>query len=397
MHDVLSLIGRSEELFNRDIEDLNSQLVELVRDHSFLVIGGAGSIGQAVVKELFQRKPKVLHVVDISENSLVELIRDIRSSLGYIQADFRTFVIDCGSINFEFFLRQQGPYDYVLNLSAIKHVRNEKDPYSLMRMIEVNVLNTEAILNILRQEKTKKYFSVSTDKATNPVSMMGATKRVMEILLMAASRFLPVSTSRFANVAFSDGSLLHGFGQRIAKRQPLTAPMDIKRYFMTDRESGQLCLLSCLLGHNRDIFFPKLDKDLDLLSFADLAENYLQSLGWEPYHCKTEDEARIMVNELSPHGQWPCFFVQTDTSGEKEIEEFYTWDQELDMDRFADIGVIKNPEPEGDLDSLRQMTKEIRDIQRRGYWEKQELIDIFESMLPEFSHMETGRYLDDKM
>ncbi len=397
MHDVLSLIGRSEELFNRDIEDLNSQLVELVRDHSFLVIGGAGSIGQAVVKELFQRKPKVLHVVDISENSLVELIRDIRSSLGYIQADFRTFVIDCGSINFEFFLRQQGPYDYVLNLSAIKHVRNEKDPYSLMRMIEVNVLNTEAILNILRQEKTKKYFSVSTDKATNPVSMMGATKRVMEILLMAASRFLPVSTSRFANVAFSDGSLLHGFGQRIAKRQPLTAPMDIKRYFMTDRESGQLCLLSCLLGHNRDIFFPKLDKDLDLLSFADLAENYLQSLGWEPYHCKTEDEARIMVNELSPHGQWPCFFVQTDTSGEKEIEEFYTWDQELDMDRFADIGVIKNPGPEGDLDSLRQMTKEIRDIQRRGYWEKQELIDIFESMLPEFSHMETGRYLDDKM
>ncbi len=322
MYNILRLIGRSEELFRSDIDNYQNKLANLVKDNSFLVIGGAGSIGQAVVKELFIRHPKTLHIVDISENNLAELIRDLRSSLGYIQGDFRTFAVDCGSLEFELLFQQEGPYDYVLNLSAMKHVRNEKDPYSLMRMIEVNILNTDKTIKMAIEAGTKKYFSVSTDKAANPVSMMGATKGVMEILLMVRSKFIPVSTSRFANVAFSAGSLLDGFRQRLTKRQPLTAPMDIKRYFMTDKESGQLCLMACLLGENRDIFFPKLNLDRDLRSLADLAENYLLSLGLKPYLCQTEQEARTKINELPLQEKWPCYFARTDTSGEKDIEEY---------------------------------------------------------------------------
>ena len=274
--DVLTLLGRETPLLGEDIETAELQLASMVGEARFLVIGGAGSIGQAVTKEIFKRKPLKLHVVDINENNMVELVRDIRSSLGYIDGDFRTFAIDCGSREFEVLIASEGPYDYVLNLSALKHVRSEEDAYTLMRMIEVNISNTLKTVRLAKLYGAKKYFCVSTDKAANPVNMMGASKRIMEMFLVRESLNLPISTARFANVAFSDGSLLHGFNNRFLKQQPLAAPNDVRRYFVTPQESGELCLLSCLLGCNRDIFFPKLSEDLHLIRFSDIARRYLR-------------------------------------------------------------------------------------------------------------------------
>ena len=252
--DTLELIGRSKNLFTKDLKKYEKELNEKVSSSKFLVIGGAGSIGQAVTKEIFNRNPRKLHVVDISENNMVELVRDIRSSEGYISGEFKTFTLDVGSYEYDAFIKADGKYDYVLNLSALKHVRSEKDPFTLMRMVEVNILNTIKTIDQARSNGTKKYFCVSTDKAANPVNMMGASKRIMELFLMRESRSIDISTARFANVAFSDGSLLHSFSQRIQKKQPIVAPNDIKRYFVTRQESGELCLMSCLLGDNRDIF-----------------------------------------------------------------------------------------------------------------------------------------------
>ena len=288
---VLNLIGRTKPLFHDDIAIQNQKLNSIVERSHFLVIGGAGSIGQAVVREIFKRNPLSLHVVDINENNMVELVRDIRSTLGYIEGEFKTFSIDCGSIEFEALIQHKKKYDYVFNLSALKHVRSEKDPFTLMRLIEVNILNTIKTLKLVRDCDVKKYFCVSTDKAANPVNMMGASKRIMEMFLMRESESINISTARFANVAFSDGSLLHGFNQRFSKQQPISAPNDVKRYFITQQESGELCLMSCLLGHNRDIFFPKLDEDLDLITFSELAERFVKYFGFSPYICSSEEEA----------------------------------------------------------------------------------------------------------
>ena len=241
---ILSLIGRQTELFSSDIAAHENALSAEVSKSKFLVLGGAGSIGQAVTKEIFKRHPQKLHVVDISENNMVELVRDIRSSFGYIAGDFQAFALDIGSIEYDAFFAADGDFDYVLNLSALKHVRSEKDPYTLMRMIDVNVFNTEKTIDQAIAKGAKKYFCVSTDKAANPVNMMGASKRIMEMYLMRKSTEINISTARFANVAFSDGSLLHGFNQRIQKLQPIVAPNDIKRYFVTPKESGELCLIS---------------------------------------------------------------------------------------------------------------------------------------------------------
>ncbi|MFT5243993.1 MAG: FlaA1/EpsC-like NDP-sugar epimerase, partial [Psychroserpens sp.] len=283
----LELIGRNKMLFTKDIQSHKDELYSKVSSSKFLVLGGAGSIGQAVVKEIFKRNPLKLHVVDISENNLVEVVRDIRSSFGYIKGDFKTFALDIGSIEYDAFIASDGHYDYVLNLSALKHVRSEKDPFTLMRMINVNVFNTDKTIQQSIDKKVKKYFCVSTDKAANPVNMMGASKRIMEMFLMRRSQEINISTARFANVAFSDGSLLHGFNQRIQKKQPIVAPNDIKRYFVVPQEAGELCLSSCVLGDNRDIFFPKLEESLHLISFADIAVKYLKNLGYEPYLCET--------------------------------------------------------------------------------------------------------------
>ena len=393
---VLELIGRTEPLFAADIERREAELSAAVAESRFLVIGGAGSIGQAVAREIFKRRPRALHVVDISENNLVELVRDLRSTLGYITGDFRTFAIDCGSVGFDALMRWSGGYDYILNLSALKHVRSEKDPFTLMRMVDVNILNTNRTLDWAREQGARKYFCVSTDKAANPVNMMGASKRIMEMFLMRASLETPISTARFANVAFSDGSLLHGFNQRLAKRQPLAAPRDVRRYFVTPQESGELCLMSCLLGENRDIFFPKLSEQLHLTTFDAIAVKYLAALGYEAVPCASEEEARARVEELIPRGQWPCYFADSDTTGEKDFEEFFTEREVLDMERFESIGVIRN-EPVFDAERLDRFVRRIAELKAAGRWDKPDLVALFHAMIPDFAHRETGKYLDARM
>jgi FlaA1/EpsC-like NDP-sugar epimerase len=396
MSDVLNLIGRDRPLFMADIEHHEEELSKIVAASRFLVIGGAGSIGQAVTREIFKRNPQVLHVVDISENNMVELVRDIRSTLGYIKGDFRTFAIDCGGREFEALMHASGGYDYVLNLSALKHVRSEKDPFTLMRLIQVNVTNTVKTMELARTYGARKYFCVSTDKAANPVNMMGASKRIMEMFLMRASEGLPLSTARFANVAFSDGSLLHGFNQRFAKRQPIAAPNDVRRYFVTPQESGELCLMSCLMGENRDIFFPKLSENLHLTTFSDIAVRYLRGLGYEPYECASEEEARDRAEELIAQKKWPCYFFSSDTTGEKDFEEFFTDSEILDMERFDSIGIIKNSSG-FDIVKLQYFEATLAAIKAQPTWEKAEIVDLFNYMIPDFAHKETGKYLDARM
>lgn len=327
---------------------------------------------------------------------MVELVRDLRSSFGYIDGDFQTFALDIGSLEYDAFIESDGKYDYVLNLSALKHVRSEKDPFTLMRMIDVNVFNTEKTVKQSIEKGTKKYFCVSTDKAANPVNMMGASKRIMEMYLMSLSQKITISTARFANVAFSDGSLLHGFNQRIQKRQPIVAPNDIKRYFVTPKESGELCLMSCIFGENRDVFFPKLNQDLHLITFADIAIKYLSELGYEPYLCQSEEEARALMATLPHQKKWPCLFTNSDTTGEKDFEEFFTDSEVLDMNRFENFGIIKN-EGNFSTDKIDLFTNTISEFKKSKKWNKEQLVDLFFKMIPDFGHKETGKYLDSKM
>ena len=393
---ILNLIGRDSALFEEDINRLEKQITAIVNKSNFLVIGGAGSIGQAVTNEIFKRHPNKLHVIDINENNMVELVRNLRSTLGYIKGDFKTFSIDCGGVEFEALMNTEGPYDYVFNLSALKHVRSEKDPYTLMRMLKVNIFNTIKTFRLAYKHGAKKYFCVSTDKAANPVNMMGASKRIMEMFLMRESETMPISMARFANVAFSDGSLLHGFNQRFAKRQPFSAPNDVRRYFVTPQESGELCLMSGLLGENREIFFPKLSEHLHLITFSDIAERYLRQMGYEPFCCPSEEEARDRAAELIAKKQWPCYFFSSDTTGEKDFEEFFTDREDLDMSRFNGVGTIKN-QPIYDSQKLDNFSSGVQALREKGSWDKQAILDLFFDLLPEFAHKETGKYLDQRM
>ena len=396
MNKLLAMIGREEGFFKLDIESNSANIGDIVLKSRFLVLGGAGSIGQAVVREIFKRNPRKLHVVDISENNLAELVRDVRSSFGYIEGEFKTFSLDIGSIEYDAFIKFDGQYDYVLNLSALKHVRSEEDPFTLMRMIDVNIFNTNKTIKQSAKNGIKKYFCVSTDKATNPVNMMGASKRIMEMFLMRSSLSIDISTARFANVAFSDGSLLHGFNQRIEKKQPIAVPSDIKRYFITPQESGELCLMSCIFGENRDIFFPKLSETIHLKSFSDIAIKYLKDKGYEAYICKTEDEARELVKKLPEQGKWPCLFTKSDTTGEKEFEEFYTDKETLDMDRFESFGVIKN-KSEYNACQLDNFENAINQLRSSMSWNKKSIVNEFFKMIPKFRYHDNGRYLDGKM
>ncbi len=393
---ILSLIGRSEPLFSEDIGNFEYEIRTIVESSSFLVLGGAGSIGCAVVKEIFKRNPKRLHVVDISENNLVELVRDVRSSFGYITGDFKTFALDIGSDIYDQYIKNQDSFDYVLNLSALKHVRSEKDIFTLMRMIDVNVFNTEKTINQSLEHGTKKYFSVSTDKAANPVNLMGASKRMMEKVLLNKSSSIDISTARFANVAFSDGSLLFGFNKRIEKLQPLVAPCDVKRYFVTPQESGELCIMSALFGKNRDVFFPKVNEHFKLTSFTDITFKYLQTLGYEPVICETEEEARTRIHELISRKQWPCLFTNSDTTGEKEEEEFYTLGEDIELFNFNSIGIIKNSSFI-DQENLGLFKLKYKELIQSGQLDKQKIIQLFKEFIPEFQYDDLGKNLDQKM
>jgi FlaA1/EpsC-like NDP-sugar epimerase len=394
--DILKLISRKNELFDQDIKLNEEKISNIISSSKFLVLGGAGSIGQSVVKEIFIRNPLKLHIVDISENNLVELVRDIRSNFGYINGDFRTFAIDIGSVIYDTFFNNDGDYDFVLNLSALKHVRSEKDKYTLMRLIEVNILNTIKTINQCKTKGVKHYFCVSSDKAANPVNMMGASKRIMELFLSRPSNLIPISTARFANVAFSDGSLLQSFQQRVIKQQPIVAPNDIKRYFVTPKEAGQLCLMSCLLGSDKEIFFPKLSEKLHLIKFSDIARAYLNEIGYTPFECTTEEEARNYFKNKNSKNFWPCYFTDSNTTGEKYFEEFYVEGEDIDLSRFYNIGVVKQPFNNNEI-LLDEFNKKINSLLNSGKWEKVSLVQLFQEILIDFNHEDLGKYLDDKM
>lgn len=394
---VMEVIGRSSPLFDTDVLSREENLRQKVGGARILVIGGAGTIGQAVAREFFKRDPASLHVVDVSENNLVELVRDIRSTLGYGSGDFQTVPVDVGSRYFDAFVEAQEPYDIICNLSALKHVRSEKDPYTLMRMLEVNVFNAVKTARLAAEMGSRKYFAVSTDKAANPVNLMGGSKRIMEKFLMRESRDVPVSMARFANVAFSDGSLLHGFNQRLMKGQPLSAPNDVERYFVTPQESGELCMMSAIFGENLDIFFPHQDGELELTKFSDIAIRFLESHGYEPVECETEDEARSRAGELISKRQWPVYFFASDTTGEKAYEEFFMGDEKLDLKSFEGIGVIKN-QADFDSEALERFERKIFEIKESpAPWDKKEIVEAYLGVLPELSHEEKGKYLDARM
>jgi FlaA1/EpsC-like NDP-sugar epimerase len=390
------VICRSASLFASTIEERRSMLEDRINGSRVAVVGAAGSIGAAVVKTILQYGPAAISLVDLSENNLVEVVRDLRSTDGIkLPEDFASLPIGLGSTEFDRYLADSKPFDYFLNLSAMKHVRSEKDIYCLMRMIDTNVV---FLYDFLRHNpyRFRKVFSVSSDKAANPANLMGASKMVMEQVLLARANEQPFSTARFANVAFSDGSLPYGFLRRIEKRQPISAPNDVRRYFISHQEAGELCVLSCMLGENCDVFFPKLTGGKDEKTFSQIAVDLLEALGYEPVECSSEEEAKSRTEELILQKRWPCYFFKSDTTGEKDHEEFYVEGERLDMDRFANIGVTKR-EPLRVAGPVEEFIEFCRGAKIDPNITKEDYVRAMLKIVPTLRHVETGRNLDQKM
>ena len=389
--------GRSQSLFGFDLAHRQQDLNDAVKDRSVLVIGGAGTIGSAFVKALLPYKPSRLFVVDTNENGLTELTRDLRSTSGqYIPADYKTYPFNFGDKVFEKMYRHEGPFDIVAHFAAHKHVRSEKDRYSIEAMIENNVLRTHRLLQLVAEKPPQRFFGVSTDKAANPVNVMGASKKLMEEVLLAYTNSIPITTARFANVAFSNGSLPDGFLQRLAKRQPLSAPADVQRYFVSPQESGQLCLLACLLGSPGDIFFPKLPVS-HMKTFSQIAIDLLAALGYLPLYCQSEEEARQLAQAWTPDSPaYPVYFFTSDTSGEKPYEEFYTSTETIDLSTFESLGVVK-ARARYSLAAIQNFLQDLEQGFDKEEFTKNDIIRLLTDILPEFSHLETGKGLDAKM
>lgn len=366
-----------------------------------LVIGGAGTIGSSFVKAILHYHPARLFVVDFNENALTELVRDLRSGTGYrLPEGFVTYPIDFGDAVFEKILSREGPFQLVANFAAHKHVRSEKDHYSIEALLTNNVFKAKHLLDLLSAHKPERFFCVSTDKATAPVNVMGASKQLMERLLHAYATEVPTTTARFANVAFSNGSLLAGFLERLMKRQPLSAPQDIERYFLSPEESGQLCLLACVLGKPGEIFFPRLNASSDLRKFSDIALNLLETLGYQADICSSEQEARDKAALLHSNSKtWPVYFFVSDTSGEKMQEVFHSANETPDLAQFSTIGVIhsKNGPTLSHPVSISQMLLELKAVLQEKELNKAAIITALQRLVPEFQHVETGKGLDQKM
>ena len=392
---IYDIVGRHSPLFKGDLENYGDQIDEIIKQNNFLVIGGGGSIGQAVTKQLFQRSPRRLHVVDLSENYLAELVRDIRSSFGYSTDDFDTFAIDCGTEEFEDFFAR-GKYDYILNLSAMKHVRSENDPFSMYRMMKVNIFNAMYAKDLSEKYGAKKYFCVSTDKAANPANFMGATKRAMEIAIMRTNSRVKVSGARFANVAFSNGSLLQGFEMRMRKRQPLSTPSDIKRFFVTEEESGLICLFSALLGETNEILFPYNEREISLKSFYEIACEFLKLYGKQPVICSSEAEARNLMGALDLDKYWPLNVFHSDTVGEKPFEEFYTDKEDLILGKFQDLAAVRFHSSVDELD-IQNFQNKIKQVNLSGSNASQSLIRVLNEFVPTFQHRSGNKYLNARM
>ena len=389
---------RSVSFFKDDLSINRSSLKNKINDKRVLVIGGAGTIGSSYIKALLKFKPSKLVVVDINENGLTELVRDLRSSSEFnIPNDFITYPINFGHKVFSKLFINHGPFNIVANFAAHKHVRSEKDVFSIQAMIENNLLKARNLLDLMLQYPPEHFFCVSTDKAANPVNIMGASKKLMEELIMAYSSQINITTARFANVAFSNGSLPSGFLKRLNKKQPWSCPLGIKRFFVSPEESGQLCLIASVLGNSGDIFFPKLDESRDMIPFEKIAKDLLKYLDLEIDVCNSEEEAKAKASLLTNESKkFPVYFFGSDTSGEKSFEEFYTENETLDLEKFKNLGVIKNS-VKRDQTEIDNIFKNLREIFSTNHVSKQQIISALVKYLPNFEHIETGKHLDQKM
>lgn len=392
-----AVLGRSHSFLSTDIELRESEIRSVVGPARLLVIGAAGSIGSSFVKEVSGFRPAGLHLVDISENNLAELVRDLRSSGEVLPDEFRTYSLDFGGPEMAALLAGEH-YDYVLNFSALKHVRSERDPYTLMRLLEVNVLSNDRLIETLIGHNTpEKIFAVSSDKAVRSANLMGASKAFMERIFLNKADEIPFGSARFANVAFSDGSLLHGFKQRIEKRQPISAPSDVRRYFISHQEAGQLCLLGCFAGNNREIVFPSFLPAEEMLTFSEIARVFLRELGYEPKECQSDEEALAMAGEMKEGSkEWPCHFSGSDTAGEKMFEEFVDPRELTDLKRFANMGVITKPLCQDD-GSLEKALADLRALRSSQKWTLDDLEKIVQEAVPEMTHVRAEKNLDQKM
>lgn len=388
---------RPNSMFLKDIEDNRGELTRKIKGKTVLVIGGAGSIGSSFIKAILPFKPNTLVVVDTNENALAELTRDLRSSKGlYVPNDYIPYPMDFASPVFERMFRKRGGFDIVGNFSAHKHVRSEKDIYSIEALLQNNVLHAKLLLDLLAEFPPEEFFCVSTDKAANPVNIMGASKRIMEDVIFSYSDMFPVKTARFANVAFSNGSLPAGYIARLQKLQPISAPSDVRRYFVSPEESGQICMLACMLGKNREIFFPRLEEE-QMMTFDKIATAFLKENGFEVLECVSDEEAMEKAEELKNGSlKYPVHYSGSDTSGEKAYEEFYTEQESVDLDRLKALGVVTDKEIP-DKNKVEGLFNELTTVFEKEETTKEEVIAIMKAYLPNFEHIETGRSLDSKM
>ena len=400
-----SVTYRPESMFKGDIEANAEKLTQEIKGKKVCVIGGAGSIGSSFIKAVLRFEPASVVVVDLNENGLAELVRDVRSTNGlYVPNEFRCYTLNFADPIFERIFREEKGFDIVANFSAHKHVRSEKDRYSVQALIENNDIKAKKLMDLLTVYPPKHFFCVSTDKAANPVNIMGASKRIMEDLVMAYNKYFKVTTARFANVAFSNGSLPDGWIHRMQKRQPLAAPSDVKRYFVSPEESGQICMLACILGKGGEVFFPKLGED-QMLTFSAICDDFVKAEGFTKKECASDNEAKQFATTLdnpaensglSVISEYPVVYFKSDTTGEKAYEEFYVPGEKIDMQRFQALGVVEQTSRH-EMDEVNGFFDKLEGIFAKEYFTKAQVVEAIKEFIPNFEHEEKGKNLDQKM
>lgn len=388
---------RPVSMFASDIEANKEELSKEIKDKKVCVIGGAGSIGSSFIKAVLCFEPKSVVVVDLNENGLAELVRDVRSTEGlYVPNEFRCYTLNFADPIFERIFREEKGFDIVANFSAHKHVRSEKDKYSVQALIENNDIKAKKLMDLLKVYPPKHFFCVSTDKAANPVNIMGASKRIMEDLVMAYNQYFKVTTARFANVAFSNGSLPDGWLHRLMKRQPLAAPSDVKRYFVSPEESGQICMLACILGKPGEVFFPKLGED-QMLTFSSICDDFVEAEGFAKKDCSSDEDAKAYASTMGNDTKdYPVVYFKSDTTGEKAYEEFYVPGEKIDMQRFLSLGVVEQT-ARHDMKEVNSFFDKLEGIFVKDDFTKADVVEAIKEFIPNFEHEEKGKNLDQRM